>query len=339
MKINDKSGYTSYQPSDTRYNEMQYRRSGKSGIQLPLLSLGLWHNFGFSDDLLEGQKILRTAFDNGIVHFDLANNYGPPYGSAETNFGRLLKEDFANHRDELFISSKAGYDMWPGPYGNLGSRKYLMSSLDQSLKRMGLDYVDVFYHHRPDPDTPLEETMQALTDIVRSGKALYAAISNYPADTTKKAIQLLKAAGTPCLLHQARYSMFDRWVEDGLLDVLGEEGVGCIAFSPLAQGQLTNRYIDGIPQDSRAAKGMTYLEKDTVQNNLAKIKSLHAIAKERNQSLSDMAIAWLLKDERVTSVLVGVSSAKQLAENCKALSKLSFDDSELKKIEVILANQ
>lgn len=337
MKINDKSGYTSYQPNDARYDEMQYRRSGKSGIQLPLLSLGLWHNFGFSDDLLEGQKILRTAFDNGIVHFDLANNYGPPYGSAETNFGRLLKEDFANHRDELFISSKAGYDMWPGPYGNLGSRKYLMASLDQSLKRMGLDYVDVFYHHRPDPDTPIEETVQALTDIVRSGKALYAAISNYPADTAKQAIELLKAAGTPCLLHQARYSMFDRWVEDGLLDVLGDEGVGCIAFSPLAQGQLTNKYIDGIPQDSRAAKGMTYLEKETVQKNLAKIKSLHTVAKERNQSLSDMAIAWLLKDERVTSVLVGVSSAKQLAENCKALSNLSFDETELKKIEAILA--
>lgn len=338
MYTNDKSGYKTYTAAEDRYSQIGYKRCGKSGIQLPLISLGLWHNFGHADDLLKGQEILRTAFDLGIVHFDLANNYGPPYGSAELNFGRLFKEDFQAHRDELFISSKAGYDMWNGPYGNLGSRKYLVSSLDQSLKRMNLDYVDLFYHHRPDPDTPLEETMSALDFIVRSGRALYVGISNYPADRAKEAIAILKDLGTPCLIHQARYSMLDRWVEGGLMDVLGEQGVGCIAFSPLEQGMLTNRYIDGIPADSRAAKGMTYLQRETVEKNLPKIKALHEIASQRGQTLSDMAIAWLLKDPRVTSVLVGVSSSKQLRENVAALSKLQFSAEELEKIEKALAS-
>lgn len=337
MKINDKSGYARYMPSDGRYEQMQYRRCGRSGVQLPLISVGLWHNFGFADDLLKGQQILRTAFDLGIVHFDLANNYGPPYGSAETNFGRLYKEDFMAHRDELFISSKAGYDMWPGPYGNLGSRKYLVSSLDQSLKRMNLDYVDLFYHHRPDPDTPLEETMGALDFIVRSGRALYVGISNYPAELAARAIQILKDLGTPCLIHQARYSMLDRWVENGLMQTLGDNGVGCIAFSPLEQGMLTNKYIHGIPEGSRAAKNMTYLQRETVEANLAKIKALHIIAEKRGQTLSDMAIAWLLRDSRLTSVLVGVSSAEQLKANIKALDHLHFDSSELKEIEAVLA--
>ncbi|WP_258100648.1 L-glyceraldehyde 3-phosphate reductase [Marinoscillum pacificum] len=336
MQINDKSGYKAYYANDERYAQMKYKRCGKSGIQLPMLSLGLWHNFGHADDLLKGQEILRTAFDNGIVHFDLANNYGPPYGAAETNFGRLFKQDFEPLRDELFISSKAGYDMWPGPYGNLGSRKYLVSSLDQSLKRMNLDYVDLFYHHRPDPDTPLEETMSALDFIVRSGRALYVGISNYPAELAKKAIEILNDLGTPCLIHQARYSMLDRWVEDGLLDVLGDNGVGCIAFSPLEQGMLSNKYINGIPEGSRAAKSMTYLQKDTVEKNLPKIKALHEIAQGRGQTLSDMAIAWLLKDKRVTSVLVGVSSAEQLVSNVKALDTLDFSVDEIAKIKTIL---
>jgi len=337
MEINDKSNYTRYTAEEDRYQQMQYKRCGKSGIQLPMISLGLWHNFGHADDLLKGQQILRTAFDMGVVHFDLANNYGPPYGSAELNFGRLFKEDFQNHRDELFISSKAGYDMWPGPYGNLGSRKYLVSSLDQSLKRMNLDYVDLFYHHRPDPDTPLEETMSALDFIVRSGRALYVGISNYPADQAEEAIKILKDLGTPCLIHQARYSMFDRWVEDGLLDVLGDNGVGCIAFSPLEQGMLSNKYIHGIPEDSRAARSMTYLQRETVEANLDRIKALHTIAQGRDQSLSDMAIAWLLKDDRVTSVLVGVSSAEQLKSNVKALDNISFSADELEKIGKILS--
>ena len=336
MEINDKSGYTAYSPKDDRYTQMSYKRCGNSGIQLPMISLGLWHNFGHADDLLKGQQILRTAFDHGIVHFDLANNYGPPYGSAETNFGRLFKEDFETHRDELFISSKAGYDMWPGPYGNLGSRKYLVSSLDQSLKRMNLDYVDLFYHHRPDPDTPLEETMSALDFIVRSGRALYVGISNYPADLARKAIEILNDLGTPCLIHQARYSMFDRWVEDGLLDVLGDTGVGCIAFSPLEQGMLTDKYIHGIPEGSRAAKSMTYLQQETVEANLSKIKALYEIAQSRGQSLSDMAIAWLLKDKRVTSVLVGVSSSEQLVSNVKALNNIDFTADELSKIKKVL---
>lgn len=337
MNINDKSGYTSFSAAPNRYEQVTYKRCGSSGVLLPAISLGLWHNFGHADDLLKAQKILRTAFDHGIVHFDLANNYGPPYGAAETNFGRLFREDFVPYRDELFISSKAGYDMWPGPYGNLGSRKYLISSLDQSLKRMNLDYVDLFYHHRPDPNTPLEETMGALDQIVRSGKALYVGISNYPAELARQAIKILKNLGTPCLIHQARYSMLDRWVENGLLDVLGDNGVGCIAFSPLEQGMLTNKYIDGIPADSRAARSMTYLQRETVEANLNKIKGLHKIAQQRGQSLSDMAIAWLLKDERVTSVLVGVSSEKQLVSNVAALTNSEFTSDELANIQSVLA--
>lgn len=336
MQINDKSGYKRYHAAEDRYEKVPFKRCGRSGIQLPMISLGLWHNFGHADDLLKSQSILRTAFDLGVVHFDLANNYGPPFGAAETNFGRLFKEDFLPYRDELFISSKAGYDMWPGPYGNFGSRKYLISSLDQSLKRMNLDYVDLFYHHRPDPNTPLEETMGALDHIVRSGKALYVGISNYPAELAEKAIKILRDLGTPCLIHQARYSMFDRWVENGLLDVLDQHGVGCIAFSPLEQGMLTNKYIHGIPEDSRAAKGMTYLQREAVEQKLDAIKALHKIAEGRGQSLSEMAIAWLLKDQRLTSVLVGVSTPEQLKANVAGLQNLTFSDEELKAIRDVL---
>ncbi|REE01561.1 aldo/keto reductase [Marinoscillum furvescens] len=336
MQINDKSGYKKYYAAEDRYEQVPFKRCGHSGIQLPMISLGLWHNFGHADDLLKAQNILRTAFDLGVVHFDLANNYGPPFGAAETNFGRLFNEDFLPYRDELFISSKAGYDMWPGPYGNLGSRKYLISSLDQSLKRMNLDYVDLFYHHRPDPDTPLEETMGALDHIVRSGKALYVGISNYPADLAEKAIKILNELGTPCLIHQARYSMFDRWVEDGLLDVLDQYGVGCIAFSPLEQGMLTNKYVHGIPEDSRAAKGMTYLQREAVEQKLEAIKALHQVASDRGQSLSEMAIAWLLKDQRLTSVLVGVSTPDQLKANVNGLTNLEFSADELQAIRKVL---
>jgi L-glyceraldehyde 3-phosphate reductase len=336
MEIHDKSGLTTYLPSESRYKTMKYRRSGKSGILLPEISLGLWHNFGHKDNLLNAQLLLRKAFDMGINHFDLANNYGPPFGSAEANFGRMYNDDFKPYRHELFISSKAGYDMWPGPYGNFGSRKYLVNSLDQSLKRMNLDYVDLFYHHRPDPHTPLEETMGALDFIVRSGRALYVGISNYPAAEAKKAIAILKDLGTPCLIHQARYSMLDRWVEDGLLDVLTEGGVGCIAFSPLEQGMLSNKYLNGIPADSRAGQGMTYLEKETVEKNLPKIKELNKIAVERGQSLSQMAIAWLLHNKAVTSVLVGVSKIEQLVDNAKTLENTSFSDEEVKKVKAIL---
>ena len=336
MEINDKSNLTPYQPKSDRYQQTGFRRCGKSGIRLPEISLGLWHNFGHADDLLKAQQILRAAFDLGIVHFDLANNYGPPFGAAETNFGRLFHEDFRPYRDELFISSKAGYDMWPGPYGNLGSRKYLVASLDQSLVRMGLDYVDLFYHHRPDPDTPLEETMGALDFIVRSGRALYVGISNYPGTLADKAIKILNDLGTPCLIHQARYSMFDRWVEDDLLSTLDQHGVGCIAFSPLEQGMLTNKYINGIPDSSRAAKQMTYLERETVEAKLEIIQQLHQVAEQRGQSLSQMAIAWLLKDHRLTSVLVGVSSADQLKDNLKALDQQDFSKEELSIIVKIL---
>lgn len=289
---------------------MTYNRAGKSGVLLPAISLGLWHNFGFIDNIQNGREVLRTAFDLGITHFDLANNYGPPYGSAEENFGTIFKKDFQSYRDELFIASKAGYDMWPGPYGNMGSRKYLIASLDQSLKRIGLDYVDIFYHHRPDPDTPLEETMGALADIVRQGKALYVGISNYQPEETKEAARLLKEMNVPFILHQARYSIFDKWVENGLLDTLDEAGVGCIAFSPLAQGMLTNKYVHGIPEDSRAAKNFTYLETTQVQENLEKIKGLAKIADERGQKLSQMAIAWLLKRPTVSSVLIGASTLR-----------------------------
>lgn len=336
MQINDKSGATEYLASSERYNSMTYKRTGNSGVLLPAISLGLWHNFGFVDSIQNAREVLRCAFDLGITHFDLANNYGPPYGSAEENFGTILKRDFKPYRDELFIATKAGFDMWPGPYGNLGSRKYLMASLDQSLKRMGLDYVDVFYHHRPDPETPLEETVGALTDIVRQGKALYVAISNYQPKETQKAAELLKATNTPFILHQARYSMFDRWIEDGLLETLEKNGVGCITFSPLAQGMLTDKYLNGIPEGSRASKNMTYLNSETVQENLKKIQKLNEIAKDRGQKLSQMAIAWILRHKQVASVLIGASSANQLKENVKALDNLSFTDEELRLIDGVV---
>ncbi|WP_298342603.1 L-glyceraldehyde 3-phosphate reductase [uncultured Algibacter sp.] len=336
MEINDKSRVTHYLANENRYKTMTYNRSGKSGVLLPAISIGLWHNFGFIDAIQNGRDILRTAFDLGITHFDLANNYGPPYGSAEENFGTILKTDFKSYRDELFIATKAGYDMWPGPYGNLGSRKYLIASLDQSLKRMGLDYVDIFYHHRPDPDTPLEETMGALTDIVRQGKALYVGISNYNPEDTEKAAKILKHSNTPFILHQARYSMFDRWIENGLLDTLENNGVGCIAFSPLAQGMLTDKYLNGIPEGSRAAKNLTYLDKETVADNIEKIQKLNNIAQERGQKLSQMAIAWILRQPQVASVLVGASSSKQLKENVKALDNLDFSEEELQNIKTII---
>ena len=337
MQINDKSGHQTYTANTERYNTMTYNRAGKSGVLLPAISLGLWHNFGFVDSIQNGRAILKTAFDLGITHFDLANNYGPPYGSAEENLGTILKTDFKAYRDELFIATKAGYDMWPGPYGSLGSRKYLISSLDQSLKRMGLDYVDIFYHHTPDPETPLEETMGALADIVRQGKALYVGISNYQPNETEKAAKILKRLNVPFILHQAKYSMLDRWVEDGLLNTLEENNVGCIAFSPLAQGMLTDKYLGGIPQNSRAAKNLTYLDTETVSSHLDKIKKLNGIAENRGQKLSQMAIAWLLRQSQVASVLVGASSANQLKENVKALDCLDFSTEELKLINKILS--
>lgn len=336
MKINDHDPLPSYQPNKARYDKMPFRRCGKSGILLPQISLGLWHNFGHDADFKNARKILRTAFDFGITHFDLANNYGPPYGSAEENFGRIMQKDFHALRDELIISTKAGWDMWPGPYGNHGSKKYLIASLDQSLRRMGLDYVDIFYHHRPDPDTPLEETMAALDQIVKQGKALYVGISQYNAEDTAKAVKILKDLGTPLLIHQPRYSMLDRWVEDGLLDVIEQEGVGSIAFSPLEQGILTDKYLNGIPKDSRVAKDGRYLQEEQVKKNISKVKDLNEIAKKRGQSMAQMAIAWLLKDERITTVLVGVSKAEQLADNVKAVENTKFSSEELEAIEKIL---
>lgn len=326
-----------YIPVNERYDSgMSYRRCGRSGIRLPEISLGLWHNFGGVDVSENGRDMLRYAFDHGITHFDLANNYGPPPGSAEENFGVIYRKDFLPYRDELIISTKAGYLMWPGPYGEWGSRKYLISSLDQSLKRMGLNYVDIFYSHRPDPDTPLEETMMALDYAVRSGRALYAGISNYPSELTKKASSILKQLGTPCLIHQPKYSMFERWVENGLLDVVADEGIGVIAFSPLAQGLLTNRYLDVIPEDSRAAKSWGYLREDQIAPVLAKVKKLNEVAKERRQSLAQMAIAWLLKDQRITSVLIGASSVAQLKDNLDSRINLSFSEAEIQSIEAIL---
>lgn len=327
-----------YFAQENRYEKMQYRRCGQSGIDLPLLSLGLWHNFGNNDDFKNATEILRCAFDHGITHFDLANNYGPPYGSAEKNFGKILKKDFKSYRDELIISTKAGWDMWPGPYGNFGSRKYLISSLDQSLKRMKLNYVDIFYHHRPDPNTPLEETMGALDQIVRSGKALYVGISQYNAVDTKKAAAILKAQGTPFLIHQPRYNMFDRWVENELLDTLDQVGIGSIVFSPLEQGILTSRYLKGIPKDSRAATQGSYLKAESITPALIEaVQKLNDIAQQRGQSLAQMAIAWLLKDERVTSVLIGVSRVAQLKDNIQALDNLKFTANELESIETILS--
>ncbi|MGB7843336.1 MAG: L-glyceraldehyde 3-phosphate reductase [Salinimicrobium sp.] len=326
-----------YKASEDRYEKMEYRRCGNSGILLPLLSLGLWHNFGDVDDFETSRELLRTAFDNGITHFDLANNYGPPYGSAEKNFGKIFKEDFKQYRDELIISTKAGWDMWPGPYGNFGSKKYLIASLDQSLNRMGLDYVDIFYHHRPDPDTPLEETMGALDQIVRQGKALYVGISQYPAGDTARAAAILKQLGTPFLIHQPRYNMFDRWVENGLLDTLKTEGLGSIVFSPLAQGILTGKYLNGIPSDSRAAREGGYLDKNIITPAVVeKVQNLNELAKERDQSLAQMAISWLLKDKRVTSVLIGVSRVSQLQDNLNGLKNRSFSEAELRQIEQIL---
>jgi len=327
-----------YTPSSTRYDAMPYNRCGNSGLQLPAISLGLWHNFGGVDVFENGRQIIRSAFDNGITHIDLANNYGPPPGSAEENFGTILKKDFTGFlRDELIISSKAGYNMWPGPYGEWGSRKYLIASLNQSLQRMQLDYVDIFYSHRPDPNTPLEETMQALHDIVKSGKALYIGLSNYHHAEAKQAIEILKNLGTPCLIHQPKYSMFERWVEDGLLDVLEQNGVGCIPFSPLAQGMLTNKYLQGIPADSRAAKPHGFLKASEItEERLQQIRKLNEIAQRRKQSLARMALAWLLKDKRITTVLIGASSVEQLNDNLACLEQLEFSSAELDEIEQIL---
>ena len=326
-----------YTPSESRYNSMTYRRCGNSGIRLPEISLGLWHNFGSVDIFENFRKIIWRAFDAGITHFDLANNYGPVYGSAEENFGLILKKDFSNLRDELIISTKAGWDMWPGPYGDFGSRKYLLASLDQSLKRMGLEYVDIFYSHRPDPETPLEETMGALAQAVHLGKALYVGISSYPADLTRKAVALLKEMGVSCLIHQPSYSMFNRWVENGLLDVLEETGTGCIPFSPLAQGLLTSKYLKGIPADSRAASPHGYLRvEDVTEQKISKARMLNDIAAERGQSLAQMAVSWLLKDPRITSVLVGAKNVEQLNDNLKALSNKTFTGNELKTIENVL---
>jgi L-glyceraldehyde 3-phosphate reductase len=337
MDINDHNPLLPYQPAADRYHQMNYRRCGNSGLQLPEISLGLWHNFGHNSDFTLGRKILRRAFDLGICHFDLANNYGPPFGSAEENFGRILKKDFSSLRDELLISSKAGWDMWPGPYGNFGSKKYLVASCDQSLKRMGLDYVDIFYHHRPDPNTPLEETMGALDLLVRQGKALYVGISQYSAEDTQKAYDILNKLGTPLLIHQPRYSMIDRWVEDGLMDVLGEKEVGSIAFSPLEQGMLTDKYLKGIPEDSRAAKDGRYLKPEQIGGEkLEMIRALNEVAKTRNQSLAQMAIAWLLKDPRITSVLVGVSKPEQLDDNVEAVKNTKFSEIEITQIRKIL---
>lgn len=326
-----------YLPAGNRYDTMKYNRCGRSGLKLPAVSLGLWHNFGGVDTLENCRAMIHRAFDLGITHFDLANNYGPPPGSAEENFGRILKQDLSGYRHELVISTKAGYWMWQGPYGEWGSRKYLLSSLDQSLKRLGVDYVDIFYSHRPDPNTPMEETMGALDSAVRQGKALYVGISNYNAQQTKEAVGILKKLGTPCLIHQPSYSMFNRWIEDGLQDVLAEEGVGSIAFSPLAQGLLTDRYLKGIPEDSRAAKPHGFLkERDITDDKLNKIRRLNDLAQERGQTLAQMAVAWVLRGGKVTSVLVGASKVKQIEDNVAALEHLDFTQEELDRIEAIL---
>jgi len=329
----------SYAFQEDRYDKMLYRRSGRSGLKLPAVSLGLWHNFGDIDNQQNARDILRLAFDKGITHFDLANNYGPPGGSAEENFGRIFKQDFKDHRDELIISSKAGWGMWPGPYGDHGSRKYLIASLDQSLKRMGLEYVDIFYHHRPDPDTPMEESMGALDHIVRQGKALYVGISSYSADETAKAVKILRELGTPCLIHQPKYSMFERWVEAGLLATLEKEGVGCICFSPLAQGLLSDKYLKGIPKESRAAshRGNGAIEESAItQERIAKAIKLNDIAKRRGQNLAQLALSWVLRHKVVTSVLIGVSKTQQLTDSIKCLENLSFQDAELAEIDGIL---
>jgi L-glyceraldehyde 3-phosphate reductase len=330
----------SHTPAKSRYDNMKYNRCGKSGLLLPAISLGLWHNFGGIDTFDNCRDMVLRAFDIGITHFDLANNYGPPAGSAEQTLGKILKQDLPYHRDELIISTKAGYDMWPGPYGDHGSKKYLTASLDQSLKRMGLEYVDIFYSHRPDNDTPLEETMEALDLAVKQGKALYVGISNYPADRTKKAAKILKKLGTRCLIHQPRYSMLQRWVEDELLEVLDDEGIGCIPFCPLAKGLLTSKYLDGVPEGSRAAKEHGALERSDITNELVeKLKKLNELASSRNQSLAQMSLAWVLKDKTVTSALIGASSVKQIEENVATLDNLDFSKTEVDKIENILENK
>ena len=326
-----------YLASETRYNSMIYKRTGRSGLKLPLISLGFWYNFGGLDSFENGRALARRAFDMGVTHFDLANNYGPPPGSAEETFGQLMKQDFHPYRDELIISTKAGYDMWLGPYGEWGSRKYMLASLDQSLKRMGLEYVDIFYSHRPDPETPMEETMSALDTAVRQGKALYVGISSYSPEQTQEAAQILRQMGTPCLIHQPRYNMFDRWVENGLLDVLEHEGIGSIVFSPLAQGQLSDRYLNGIPQGARASKTeRVWLIADDINRNIGKIRKLNELAQKRGQKLSQMAIAWVLRKPQVTSALIGASSVQQLDDNLAALNNLAFIADELNEIEAIL---
>ncbi len=326
-----------YRANDQRYDNMTYNRSGRSGLKLPAISLGLWHNFGGIDAYENGRAMVRRAFDLGITHFDLANNYGPPPGSAEENFGRMLKHDLAPYRDELIVSTKAGYYMWQGPYGEWGSKKYLVSSLDQSLKRMGLDYVDIFYHHRPDPDTPLEETMAALDLVVRQGKALYVGLSNYNPEQTREASRILKGLGTPCLIHQPSYSMMNRWIENGLQDVLDEEGIGSIVFSPLSQGILTDRYLNGITADSRAAGPSVFLKPEGInEETLGKVRKLNDLAAERGQKLSQMALAWVLRGGRVTSALIGASKASQIEDAVGAVSNLAFTDEELARIDAIL---
>ncbi|MBT8180969.1 MAG: L-glyceraldehyde 3-phosphate reductase [Eudoraea sp.] len=326
-----------YIANTERYDKMKYNRCGKSGLLLPVISLGLWHNFGGVDVYENGRKMVLRAFDLGITHFDLANNYGPPYGSAEETFGRILKSDLKSYRDELIITSKAGYDMWPGPYGEWGSRKYLIASCDQSLKRMGLEYVDIFYSHRPDPNTPLEETMMALDQIVRSGKALYAGISSYDPEQSQKAIDILKELGTPCLVHQPSYSMFNRWVEDALLDVLEKNGVGSVVFSPLFQGLLTNKYLKGIPEGSRASKADSYLQStDITPEKIDKVKRLNEIAESRGQKMAQMALSWVLRDKRVTSVIIGASKVAQIEDAVGILDTMEFSTEELKMIEEIL---
>ncbi len=327
-----------WSPVESRYSKMKYNRCGRSGLMLPAISLGLWHNFGGIDTLENQRAMVRRAFDLGITHFDLANNYGPPPGSAEENFGAILRKDLAAHRDELILSTKAGYWMWPGPYGEWGSRKYLLASLDQSLRRMGVEYVDIFYSHRPDPKTPLEETLGALDSAVRRGKALYAGISSYSAEQTDEAARILRSLGTPCLIHQPNYSMFSRWIEEGLQAVLQREGIGSIAFCPLQQGLLTNRYLAGIPADSRAAKPSGFLKPDAItKDKLAKVRKLNALAKTRGQSLAQMALAWVLREGKVTSALIGASKVSQIEENVAALSNLEFTAEELQKIDRILA--
>jgi L-glyceraldehyde 3-phosphate reductase len=328
-----------YQPAETRYDGMRYDRCGRSGLKLPAISLGLWYNFGDIDPFENARAIVHRAFDLGITHFDLANNYGPPYGSAETNFGRILAKDLSAHRDELVISSKAGYDMWPGPYGEWGSRKYLVASLDQSLKRLGLEYVDIFYSHRPDPETPLEETMAALDFIVRSGRALYVGISSYKPEQTRKAAAILRSLGTPCLIHQPRYNMFDRWIEGGLLDVLGEEGIGCIGFSTLCQGMLTDKYLAGIPDESRAGKfaGCLHWGDKISSERVAKVRRLNELAKARGQAMAQMAIAWVLRHPTMTSALIGASRPQHVQDAVAALDMLEFSAEELQAIEEILA--